>query len=361
MSKIFSTSILYFIQKRFVNTVSSSTLPLGSVSTIEFLKNSCGLACRNLLIDEKNPQKYEAIISFFKLYGFENSQIAKLVSSRPAILHSSVSKNLKPKIEFLEEIGIVGPLLPKVILSNPTILSRSLNHQLKPSFCFIKEMLESDEKVIVVIRRAPWLLTFDFKRIIQSNIDVLVGEGVPSRTIARLIVLQPRTIMQKVDRIVYAVKTVKELGFEPKAGMFVHALRVMVSMNDSTWKKKINVLKSFGWSEEEILTAFKRHPLCLACSEEKMRDVADFCFNTAKLDPGTLISYPKFFGYGLNKRLWPRYKVFEVLKVKNLINKNKKIAQLFMEGERSFVENYVLKHLDEIPDLMDIYRGNAAA
>ncbi|CAK9325711.1 unnamed protein product [Citrullus colocynthis] len=115
MSKISSTSLLYFIQKRFVNTVSSSTLPLGSVSTIEFLKNSCGLACRNLLIDEKNPQKYEAIISFFKLYGFENSQIAKLVSLRPAILHSSVSKNLKPKIEFLEEIGIVGPLLPKAV------------------------------------------------------------------------------------------------------------------------------------------------------------------------------------------------------------------------------------------------------
>lgn len=92
-----------------------------------------------------------------------------------------------------------------------------------------------------------------------------------------------------------------------------------------------------------------------------MRDVADFCFNTAKLDPGTLISYPKFFRYGLNKRLWPRYKVLEVLKVKNLIKKNKKIAQLFMLEERSFVENYVLKHLDEIPDLMDIYRGNAAA
>ncbi|XP_038876362.1 transcription termination factor MTERF5, chloroplastic-like [Benincasa hispida] len=361
MSKISSTFLLYFIQKRFLNTVSSSTLPLPSVSTIEFLKNSCGLACQTLQIDEKNSHKYEAIIGFFKSHGFDNSQIAKLVSTRPWVLRSRVSNNLKPKFEFLEEIGIVGPLLPKVILSNPRILQTSLDSQLKPSFCFIKGILESDEQVTFAICRSSWLLTADFKGTMQSNINVLVREGVSSRNIAKLIVLQPRAIMQKVDRMVYAVKTVKELGIEPNAHMFVHAVRVMVSMNDSTWKKKINVLKSLGWSEKEIFAAFKRDPLCLVCSEEKMRDVADFCFNTAKLDPGTVISYPKFFMCALDKRLRPRYKVVEVLKAKNLLKKNKKIAWVLLQGERNFVENYVLKHLDDIPYLMDMYRGNVAA
>ncbi|XP_038876363.1 uncharacterized protein LOC120068802 [Benincasa hispida] len=271
MSKISSTFLPYFIQKRFLSTVSSSTLPLPSVSTIEFLKNSCGLAYRQ--------------------FGLEAT----------SILQSRVSNNLKPKFEFLEEIGIVGPLLPKVILLNPTILLRSLDSQLKPSFCFTKGMLESDEQVTVAIRRSSWLLTSDFKGIMQSNINVLVNEGVPSRNIAKLIALQPRAIMQKVDRGIYVVKT-EELGTEPKARMFIYAVRVMVSMNESTWMKKINVLKSLGWSEKEIFTAFKRDPLCLACSDEKMRDVADFCFNTAMLDPGTVISYPKFFMCGLNKR-----------------------------------------------------------
>ncbi|KAG6601090.1 Transcription termination factor MTERF9, chloroplastic, partial [Cucurbita argyrosperma subsp. sororia] len=367
MSKISSTFLLYFIQNRFINTVSGSTLPLASVSTIEFLENSCGLATdspssalRKLQFDEKSARKYEAVLGFLKSYGFENSQIVKLIAKRPSILQSRVSSNLKPKFEFLEEIGFFGPLLPKVILSNPAILQRGLDSQLKPSFCFIKEMLESDEQANFAIRRSSWLLTFDFKGVMQSNVNVLLGEGVPSRNISKLIAQQPRTIMQKVDRMVCAVKKVKELGIEPQTRMFVRALRVVLSMNDTTWKKKINVFKSLGWSEKEILTAFKRDPYCLACSEEKMRAVADFCFNAAKLDPETVISHPTFFMSGLDKRLRPRFKVVEVLKVKKLIE-NRKIARLLVVGERIFVKNYVLKHLDEVPDLMDIYRGNATA
>ena len=270
-----------------------------------------------------------------------------------------LSTNLKPKFEFLQEIGFVGPLLPKLIVSSPRILHRSLDSQLKPSFFFCKEILESDEQVTAAIRHSPWLLTSDFKGILKSNIDVLAS-GVPSRKIVKLIVMNSRTIMQTVDRMIEVVKTVKELGIEPKAGMFVYALRVRSSMSDSSWKKKINVMKSLGWSEKEIFTAFKKEPTFLTCSEEKMRDVADFCFNTAKLDPESVIIYPKFFQCSVDKRLKPRYKVFEVLKVKNLL-KNKNIARWFIRGEREFVENNVVKHLDEIPNLMDIYRGNGAS
>ncbi|KAG6601087.1 Transcription termination factor MTERF9, chloroplastic, partial [Cucurbita argyrosperma subsp. argyrosperma] len=367
MSKISSKFLLYFIQNRFVNTASSSTLPSASVSTIEFLKNSCGLAPgspssagRKLQFDEKSAKKYEAVLGFLKSYGFENSQIAKLIAKQPSILQSRVYNNLKPKFEFLEDIGFVGPLLPKVILLDPSILQRGLDSHLKPSFCFIKEMLGSDEQANVAILRSSWLLTSNLKGVMQSNVNVLLGEGVPSRNISKLIGQQPRTIMHKVDRVVCAVKKIKELGIEPQTCMFVRALRVVMSMNDTTWKKKINVLKSLGWSEKEILTAFKKDPYCLACSEEKMRAVADFCLNTAKLDPETVISNPKFFMYGLDKWLRPRFKVLEVLKVKKLI-KNTKIAWLLLLDERIFVKNYVLKHLDEVPDLMDIFRGNAAA
>ncbi|KAA0034175.1 transcription termination factor MTERF5 [Cucumis melo var. makuwa] len=314
MFKFSSTFLLHFIQKRFLNTVSTSTLPLASVSTIQFLTNSCGLSSgspisrgRKLQFDEENLQQYGAVIGFFKSHGFEDSQIAKLVSRKPSILHSTVSTNLKPKFEFLQEIGIVGPLLTKLILSNYMILFRSLDSQLKPTFRLIKEMLGSDKKVTAAICRTSWLLTSNSNGTVRSNIDVLVSEGVPSTNIAQIIALNPRSVMRKVDRMIRAVKTVKELGVEPKDGMFVYAVSVAVSMSDSTWKKKINVMKSLGWSENEIFTAFKRFPRFLTCSEEKMRDIADFCLNTAKLDPGTLISYPQFFNYSVHKRLQPRH------------------------------------------------------
>ena len=221
-------------------------------------------------------------------------------------------------------------------------------------------MLESDEQVTAAICRSSWLLTFDSKGIIKPNCDVLVSEGVPSRNIAKLIQVQPRAVMQKVDRFIQVVQTVKELGIEPKARLFIHALRVRSSLSDSNWKKKINVLKSLGLSEKEILTAFKKEPKYLACSEEKIRDVADFCFNTAKLDPETVISYPTIFMSALDK-LRQRYKVLEALKVKSLLKNVKILPRALVRAERDFMEMYVVKHLDKIPNLMDIYRGNVAA
>ncbi|KAA0050287.1 transcription termination factor MTERF9 [Cucumis melo var. makuwa] len=131
--------------------------------------------------------------------------------------------------------------------------------------------------------------------------------------------------------MIQVVKTLKELGIEPKASTFVHALRVRGGMSDPIWKKKINVLKSLGWSENEIFTLFKRQPMSLARSEEKMRYAADFCFNTVKLDPGTVISYPMSFVYSVDKQLRPKYKVLEVLKLKNLL-KNKKIVRPLVRG-----------------------------
>ncbi|KAA0034072.1 transcription termination factor MTERF9 [Cucumis melo var. makuwa] len=367
MFKLSSNFLLHFTHKPFLNALSTSSLPLASLSTIQFLQNSCGLssgsptsAGRKLQFDEKSLQKYEVVIDFLRSHAFENPQIANLVSRRPSILQSKVSNNLKPKFEFLQEVGFVGPLLPKLILTNPGVILCSLDSHLKPLILFLKEILESDEQVTAAILRYTLLLTYDFKGVLKPNADVLASVGVPSRTIAKLIVSNPRIIVQKVDRMIQVVKMVKELGFEPKSGMFVDALKARIGMSDSTWNKKINVLKSLGWSEKEIFTLFKRMPECLARSEKKMRDVADFCFNTVKLEPGTVISYPMFFKLSIDKRLRPRYKVLEVLKVKKLPT-NITIARALTQVESKFVENCVLKHLDEIPNLMDIYRGNVTA
>ncbi|KAA0038915.1 transcription termination factor MTERF5 [Cucumis melo var. makuwa] len=312
-------------------------------------------AGRKLQFVENNIQQYGAIIGFLKSHGFENPQIVNLVSMYPSILQSGVSTNLKPKFEFLQEIGFVGPLLPKLIVSSPRILHRSLDSQLKPSFFFCKEILESDEQVTAAIRHSPWLLTSDFKGILKSNIDVLAS-GVPSRKIVKLIVMNSRTIMQTVDRMIEVVKTVKELGIEPKAGMFVYALRVRSSMSDSSWKKKINVMKSLGWSENEIFSAFKKYPLFSLFRGEN-EGYCRFLFQHCKVGSRICNFLPCVLQV-VNRQA--RYKILEILKVKNLV-KNKKIAAAFMEWERRFVERYVVKHLDEIPNLMDIYRGNVAA
>ncbi|KAJ6392955.1 hypothetical protein OIU77_022436 [Salix suchowensis] len=77
-------------------------------------------------------------------------------------------------------------------------------------------------------------------------------------------------------------------------------------MSESTWNKKVEVLKSLGWTEEESLQAFKRCPFCFTCSEEKIRSVVDFLVNTLKMEPRTVIGRPEFLMLSVDKRIRPR-------------------------------------------------------
>ena len=53
----------------------------------------------------------------------------------------------------------------------------------------------------------------------------------------------------------------------------------MRAMSKSTWEKKVEVYKKWGWTEDEILVAFNKTPWCMKASEDKINDVMDFFVN----------------------------------------------------------------------------------
>jgi mTERF domain-containing protein len=188
----------------------------------------------------------------------------------------------------------------------------------------------------------------------QPNIDLLIKEGVTFDRVAKLIISQPGAIQQKHSRMVYTVNALKNLGIEPNTPMFMHALRVMLQTSDPTRKKKVGVLKSLGWTEEEILKDFKHDRLILGCSEEKIRDVMDFFAGTLRLKPQTVITNSWFLHYSIDKRLRPRYNVLKTLKSKNPIDGDIRIAWLLTSlSEKKFLENFVTKYADNVPGLLD--------
>ncbi|XVF82578.1 hypothetical protein PTKIN_Ptkin16aG0061100 [Pterospermum kingtungense] len=306
-----------------------------------------------------NLPKSAPVLNCLKSYGFDDSQIAKLVERRPGVLHCRVSSNLTPKFEYLIQKGFTGKLLPEFIVSNPLILFRSLGSSIKPCFEFLSPFLNGDELLVSIKRSSYWLLNFNLNTILQPNVDFLISEGVPARSISKLLVLQPRVIMQSHDRMVYAVKTLKEIGFEPKEPKFVHALRVICSMSKFNWEKKVEAFRSLGWSEEEVLNTFRKCPLCLAISEKKLRYLMDFYVNTMKLDSKIIIGYPKMLLFSLDKRISRRYKILKVLQSKKLINEDKKILWVLNLSERKFLEEYISKHSDKVPGLLDMYQRAA--
>eukprot|EP00258_Populus_trichocarpa_P014406 XP_006368630.2 transcription termination factor MTERF9, chloroplastic isoform X1 [Populus trichocarpa] len=375
--KLSPSLLISLLPKRFIKTAPSPpTTPLPTRSnttssspssfTLQFLVNSCGLpletaltASKKFHLNEKNIHKTQSLLRFLKSHHFVDTHIADLIKKMPAFLGCKVENNLKPKFEFLAANGVAGNLLPQLILSNPDILWTSLDSTIKPSFKFLKSFLGTNVKITAALKRCSWLLRVNRNRTMQTNIDLLIKEGLPLDRLAKLIISSPRSLLSKHDKIVYAVNSVKNLGLETNDTMFIYALGVKMKMTDTTWKKKIEVMKSLGWSEEEIFGTFKRCPQILQYSEKKIRITVDFFINSVDLGPEILLVYPSLFCLSVDKRVRPWYNVINVLKSKNLIKREKKFPSLLLMSEKKFLENYVDKYADDVPGLWEVYTGTA--
>ncbi|XP_010694646.2 transcription termination factor MTERF5, chloroplastic [Beta vulgaris subsp. vulgaris] len=343
--------------KSTINDVSSSVPPSFS---IQYLTNSCGLSlnsaistAKKITLEEKNKEHFDSVISFLKSHEFSDTQITELVQKYPAVLQCRILTNLKPKIEFLIENGIQGSNVPKLIISTPAIFFRSLDAQLKPAMALIKRVLTSPDKLLVVARRGSWILTTDWKSW-HKNLDYLIELGVPKRRVQELLVLQPRCLYQDIERIKYGVEMVKNMGVKPDDVKFIHTFRVISSLSELGWKRKVKVFESLGWNSGEVVSTFTKSPHCLSCSEEKLRNAMDYFVNTVKVDRRTIINYPKILMYSIQKRVIPRYTVWKILEERKLIRRSQFIWVL-NKSESDFIEQYVTRYSDLIPHLRSIY------
>ncbi|XP_038710784.1 uncharacterized protein LOC120005296 [Tripterygium wilfordii] len=353
-------NLFCLIQKRLIKTSPAlsprSPLPF----TVQFLVNSCGFPLESAIsvsqkiqLNKTKPQKPKSVVSFLKSQGLDDTQLFKLIKKQPRILHCEVDSNLKPKLEFLAKKGFTGAPLLYLVAG---LRDKSLNSQIEPHFEYLRSLLGTNADVVAAVMRYERLLTYNVKVTLQSNIDLFINEGVPISSIRKSTILKPRVMIQSTNEMtIHAVKSVKNLGLDTKGPMFMYAFRVMVSLSEETWKKKVDVFKSLGWTEEQILSAFKRHPSCFASSEDKIRNTAGFCVNTMKLKPEILVQDPGLLSLGIDTRLRPRHYVFEVFQSKNLLKRNCKIQWFVKMSERNFMEKYILPLKEEVPNLLDMY------
>lgn len=245
----------------------------------------------------------------------------------------------------------------KVFVSNPVILNADLDSQIKPCFQFLKSVLGSNRNVVEAINRSSNLLTCDLKGCLQPNIDFLIREGVPFDGVAEFLIRDAITVQHKHNSMVNAVNDLKNLGFDPKAPVFLEAVRVRIHMSESVWKEKIEEMKSLGWSEEEIFSAFKRDPIFLKSPVEKIRVATDFFVNTLKLGRQILSEDPDFFTLKIDKRCRRRYDVFKLLESEKLIEGGVKIEEVLKMRDKEFLVKYVKKYVDKVPGLWETFNG----
>ncbi|CAM8975108.1 unnamed protein product [Rhodiola kirilowii] len=357
---------LVSLHKRFFATCVSNSVSLQSPSPNHLINSNAlppetdAAISSKLKLNDKKLANCHSIVGVLTAYGFSDTQIAQIILKRPSTLASRVS-TLKPKLQFFHDNGFIGNHLTELIVSTPTILGKGLVRDLQTCLEFLKKVLGTDDNVLATVRRSTKVLSYPLCKNMQPNIDLMLAQGVLPGTISNLIMRQPRTFLQKPERITYAIDKVNVLGIKPSAPMYMHAIRAVLSMSQANWDRKMEFFRSLGWSEKDIVSVFAHHPLCLALSEEKIRASWNFFVNEVKYDRSTIVATPKFLMYGLETRVRPRFNVFKTLKSVGVVSNKMRFSSLLQKNDKDFVERFIIPNQELLPHLMDIHCSTAPA
>ncbi|KAK9135103.1 hypothetical protein Syun_014433 [Stephania yunnanensis] len=366
-SEIHPTLNLLLLQTQFLRPISSSsTNPSNQSFTLSYLLNSCGLSPESALsaskkVRFKSPSKPDSVLHFLRNHGFSDTQIANLITKRPLLLLAKPQHTLLPKLKFLNELGLSEPEVAHYLSTDPTILFRGLESKIKPSYEYLKSLLGTDENVAATIKSScsSWIFNFDLRRVIGQKVEILRKYGVPEKNIAKLVMVRPQSLSKNGDRFEELVENISEMGLNPSSMQFVNALYIFAGMSVSTLESKLRVFESYGWSEDEIVSAIRNQPVCISISKEKLNEGLNFFMNKLKWEPSKLAKDANLLGLSLEKRVIPRWMVIQYLHSKCLIKDAVSIRCVLKLTEAKFLDKFLDKYKCKAPKIMKLYRGTS--
>ncbi|KAL5708910.1 hypothetical protein ACHQM5_019656 [Ranunculus cassubicifolius] len=351
---LYPSSLIRFI-------CSNSTTHHHNSFTISYLINTCGLSQQKAISASKklhfeSSTKPDSVLTLFRNNEFSNSQISKIIASCPHLLLSNVDKTLKPKFEFFNSKGLFGTDLGKVLFKGAHILDYSLENNIVPSFESLKSIVGSDANVISMLKKSTVVLSVDHERMFAPKLTLLNTHGVCDSNIAKLLVWQPRVFLMKNSRFNEIVAEVKKMEFDPSHYYFLIAIYGLASMSRSSLEAKFNVFRNWGWTEDQLRSAFRKFPYCVALSAENITSTMDHFVNKLGYAPSLIAEQPIVLTYSLERRIIPRCSIIQVLFTNGLLKKTPPLNSFLSYSENAFLKNYITKFEKEVPELMDAYQ-----
>ncbi|XP_059444751.1 uncharacterized protein LOC132176528 [Corylus avellana] len=335
---------------------------------VSYLINSCGLSTKSAILASQShlvlfqsPERPDSVLNLFKENGFSNAQISKIVRMHPLILLSDPEKTLLPKIELLRSVGVSSSELITILSSNPFLFKINLKKRFIPSYDFIKSVLLVDEKVLTTLKRSPRAFLSNVTTTMAPNIALLRQLGAPPSTISFLVTNFPSEAFIKHTKFVEAVHQVREMGFDPMKTVFVLAIQVLLKMKKPKLESKLELYKRWGWSKDMALAAFKRSPNCMLSSEEKITKTMDFLVNKIGWPSANIARNPSVITLSLENKIIPRCSVVQILLAKGLVKNNLGVGTFLRPTERIFLEKFVIKFQDDVPELLNVYQGKMSS
>ncbi|RWR93056.1 Mitochodrial transcription termination factor-related [Cinnamomum micranthum f. kanehirae] len=334
---------------------------------VDYLSEKCGLSTEEAnnaskaLIKIKSPKNPDSVLKFLKQSGFNDTHIKILICKYPRCLSFKVEKTLKPKVIFFQELGFSGADFAKLASTNPRLLLLCVDKHFRPSIDFLRNLLGTDDRIARAIRRWSKLLSCDYVKVIVPSVEAFRRCGFRDHHISYVVLQRPTLLFHGPNWIEELAARAEATGFRRGSPMLVYAILAMGNLSRTSFKKKLKLFKSFGWTEEEILSAFRRAPNFLLASERKIRAVMGFLMDEIGCKPSEIASRPMLFMFSFEKRLVPRYEVLKILKSRDLLRFEVQLWSAVTITERLFLKTYVMKYLDKAPDLREAYIGRVGS
>ncbi|KAL1830751.1 hypothetical protein ACET3Z_000402 [Daucus carota] len=305
--------------------------------------------------------KNTSTVSLFKNYGFTEPQITTLLSKRPSLLSLSEDKNIRPRLDLFASYGFSSADIYHILVSDIDILRRGIKNQIVPCCEFLKSVVKDNESFIATVKRSTWVLKHDYKHNLQPNIEVLRDYGVPEHRIVRFLQVQPRVLMLGSDRFKVVVREVLEMGFEPVKGHFLTAINALVGLSKENRERKWDLFKKWGWTDDEILLAFRKQPNVLVVSEEKLERVFGFLIKKMGWNAADVWSCPIVILHSLENWTMPRCLVVQFLLSKGVLPKDTTLNNFIVPMENRFKDKYVDKYCLKYPQVLKLYKRTVEA
>ena len=151
------------------------------------------------------------------------------------------------------------------------------------------------------------------------------------------------------------VEELKDLGFTTSKTTFGIALQAKLSVRKTLWEEKVDAFKKWGWSDEDVLQAFRRQPHCKLVSIDKINLLMSFWVNQLGWDALALAKGPSVFSSSFEKRVLPRASALQYLLKKGLRKKNASLTTPFGVTDKLFLDRYIKHFKEESSYLLKLY------
>nr|XP_009380807.1 PREDICTED: uncharacterized protein LOC103969102 [Musa acuminata subsp. malaccensis] len=330
---------------------------------VEYLVNSCGFSPSEAakfskpLARLRSTENPDAVVNFMRSQGFDGAGIRKVISRNPSHLCVNVEKNLAPKFQFLRDLGLSESDIADAILKNDFILRLDVHRSLIPKLEMWESLLGSRELVLKHLKKTRWFFSSSVEKTLHPNLKFLRDEcGIPEERVSVVLRSHPQLISRKPESLRALVARADELGMPRQSRMFVRTLDALFMVSKERFEAKVELMRSFGWSESEFSSVVRKVPTFLCISLDMMRRKMEFFINVVGYTPSFIASQPTILLYSLQKRVIPRFHVTEMLKSKGLWTGQCKFLWILIMSDTKFMEKFVLPHKENVPELLDIMR-----